>query len=50
MAAKDFMPERAVAKTENPLFERGEEIHEQVRKKIPQSLHGVLTHSGRVHG
>lgn len=33
MAAKNFMPERAVAQTENELFENGEEIREQVRKR-----------------
>lgn len=30
MAAKNFMPERAVAQTENAVFENGEEIREQV--------------------
>lgn len=49
MAAKNFMPERAVAQTENAVFENGEEIREQVRKKNPRTLHGEPTHSGRVH-
>ncbi|MFG6089142.1 SymE family type I addiction module toxin [Enterobacter soli] len=49
MAAKNFMPERAVAQTENAVFENGEEIREQVRKKNPRDLHGEQTHSGRVH-
>ncbi|EQA1622036.1 hypothetical protein V5K00_RS07745 [Enterobacter asburiae] len=47
MAAKNFMPERAVAQTENELFENGEEIREQVRKKNPWDLHGEPTYSTR---
>lgn len=49
MAAKNFMPERTVAQTENEVSENGEEIREQVRKKNLRDLHGEPTHSGRVH-
>lgn len=41
MAAKNFMPERAAAQTENAVFENGEEIREQVRKKNPRDLRGM---------
>lgn len=49
MAAKNSMPERAVAQTENAGFKNDAEIREQVRKKSARSLHGEHTHSGRVH-
>ena len=47
MAAKNSMPERAVAQTENAVFENHQEIREQVRKKNPRSLHGEHTGSDR---
>lgn len=49
MAAKNSMPGRAVAQTENAIIENREDIREQVRKKSVRALHGEQTHSGRVH-
>lgn len=49
MAAKNFMAERSVAQTENAVFENGEEIHEQVRKKNPRYLQGEPSYPGCVN-
>jgi toxic protein SymE len=42
MAAKNSMPERAIAQTEIAVLENHQEIREQVRKKNPRSLHGGI--------
>ena len=39
MAAKNSMPERAVAQTEVAVSENNVEIREQVHKKNPRALH-----------
>ena len=49
MAAKNFMPERAVAQTEVAVSENNVEIREQVHKKNPRALHGERTGSERVY-
>lgn len=49
MAAKNSMPERAVAQTEVAVSENNVEIREQVHKKNPRALHGERTGSERVY-
>ncbi|HDR2789221.1 TPA: SymE family type I addiction module toxin [Enterobacter asburiae] len=49
MAAKNSMPERAIAQTENAERENQQQIREPVRKKSIRALHGDSVHSAHIH-
>ena len=49
MAAKNSMPERAIAQTENADLEIQQENREKLRKKRIRALHDEPVHSAYLH-